>query len=153
MTMIMDDRYGRLPDPDDRTEAGYYRGVNTRRLLAWVVDAFLILIIGSFLIPFTVFTAFLFLPVFFLIVGFVYRVLTLTTGSATLGMRIMGIEMRHIDGTKLEFKTAFWHTLLYSIAIAVSPLQLISVIMMLVTDHKQGLHDMILGTAPIRTKA
>ena len=83
----------------------------------------------------------------------VYRVLTLAGGSATWGMRMTGIEIRQGNGAKLDFGTATLHTFLYTAAVMISPLQLISIIMMLVTSQKQGLHDMILGTAPIRSKA
>ena len=153
MTMVdtmTNDRLGRLPDPKDPQEAAYYDGINAKRLLAFILDALLIFMLGIILTPFTAFTAFFFMPLFFIIVGFIYRTLTLAGGSATWGMRIMGMELRRQDGTKFDFGTAFLHTLLYSVAVAVSPLQLISVIMMLVTERKQGLHDMLLNTAPIR---
>ena len=110
----------------------------------------LVAILGAFLIPFTAFTAVFFLPFFFLLVGFAYRFLTIAGGSATWGMRITGMELRRADGTKMDFRTAFLHTLIYTVSVAMTPLQLISIIMMLVNDRKQGLNDMMLGTAPIR---
>jgi uncharacterized RDD family membrane protein YckC len=105
------------------------------------------------LIPFTAFTAVFFLPFFFLVVGFAYRVLTIAGGSATLGMRIAGVELRRADSSHFDFSTAFLHTLIYTVSVGVFPLQLISVILMLVTPQKQGLHDMILSTAAIRRSA
>ena len=151
MDDILDNRMGRLPDPADAAEAGYYSGVNAKRLLAWVLDVLLIGLVGMLLLPLTGFLAVFFLPVWFLIVGFLYRTWTLASGSATWGMRIAGMELRREDGTKFDLGTAVLHTLLYTVAVAVAPLQLISVILMLVTERKQGLHDMVLSTAPIRS--
>jgi uncharacterized RDD family membrane protein YckC len=150
MTATTDPRLGRLPDPGDVTEAAFYDGVNSKRLLAWIIDSILITLITVLLTPFTAFTAFLFWPFFWLTIGFVYRVLTLAMGSATWGMAITGMELRRADGAKFDLGTALMHTALYSFAVAVSPLQLISVILMLVSPRNQGLGDMILGTGAIR---
>ena len=152
MEDTMDDAFGRLPDPHDDVEGEFYKGVNSKRLVAWIFDVIFICFLGIILIPFTAFTAMFILPFFFLVVGFVYRVFTLTGNSATWGMRLTGMEIRQADGNRLDFKAALMHTFLYSVAVAISPLQMISVIMMLVTDQKQGLGDMIMGTAPLRTK-
>lgn len=147
----MDDQFGRLPDPHDHFEGTFYKGINSRRFFAWIIDVILIGILGTILIPFTAFTALFILPFFFLVVGFAYRVFTLTGNSATWGMRMTGMEIRQEDGNRLDFGAALMHTFLYSVAVALAPLQLISVIMMLVTDRKQGLGDMMMGTAPLRT--
>jgi len=145
-----DIRLGRLPDPEDPLESAFYDGVNAKRLVAWIIDAILVTFLTLILTPFTAFTALFFWPVFWLTVGFIYRVLTITMNSGTWGMQITGIELRRGDGTRFDFGTALLHTFLYSLAVAISPLQLISVIMMLVTPRNQGLHDTILGTAAIR---
>ncbi len=79
----MEDRMGRLPNPDDSREAGYYRKVTSKRLVAWIIDSILIAILCALLVPFTAFTAVFFLPFFWLMVGIAYRVLTLAAGSAT----------------------------------------------------------------------
>jgi uncharacterized RDD family membrane protein YckC len=150
MDMTMDDRMGRLPNPDDKPEAGYYRKVTSKRLVAWIVDSILIAILCALLIPFTAFTAVFFLPFFWLIVGVAYRVLTLAAGSATWGMRFAGIELRREDGSKFNLATALVHTLLYSLFMAMFILQMISIVLMLTTARRQGLHDMILRTAAIR---
>lgn len=151
--MDIDHRTGRLPDPAFAEEAGYYDGINFRRLMAWFIDIALILILAIVLIPFTAFTAAFFFPVFMVLVGFIYRVLTMNASSGTWGMRIMGMEIRQGDGSKLTFGTAFLHTLLYSVFLSIGILLLVSVVVGLVGSRKQGLHDLILGTAPIRTSA
>lgn len=136
-----------LPDPALRGD--FYAGVRTKRLVAWVLDTILIALVSAILVPFTAFTALFFFPVFMLVTGFFYRWFTLTAGSATWGMALMAIQLRESDGHKLSSSTAFWHTVGYSVSIAVAPLQLISVIMMCVTDRRQGLTDLILNTAAI----
>lgn len=150
MDTTMNDQLGRLPDTDVAAEAVYYDRVTSKRLLAWILDSILIMILGTLLIPFTAFAAVFFLPFFFLVIGFAYRVLTMTGGSATLGMRIAGIEFRRADGSRFDFGTAVLHTLLYTVWVGVFPLQLVSIVLMLITPQKQGLHDLILSTAAIR---
>ncbi len=137
----------RLPDPD--TRADVYDGVPLKRGLAWLVDMGLIIVICLFALPFTAFLGVFFFPFLMLVLGFFYRWATIAGGSATWGMRMMGIELRNIDGLRLSGGAAFWHTLGYSVSVAVFPLQLISVAMMLSTSRKQGLSDHLLGTAAV----
>ena len=153
MTAVEDHRIGRLPDPDDRDEAAYYDGVNAKRLVAWIIDTIIIGIIGTLLIPFTAFLAIFVAPVFYGLVGFFYYTLTMSGSSATWGMRLTGIEIRQADGSGMDFSTSAMHSILYYIAVAIFPLQLVSVVLMLASPRKQGLPDMILGTAPIRRSA
>ena len=136
-----------LPDP--QTRADFYAGIRTKRLIAWVFDVVLIGVISAILVPFTAFAALFFFPFFMLVIGFFYRWFTLSAGSATWGMALMAVQLREGDGHKLSGSTAFWHTVGYSVSIVVAPMQLISVIMMCVTDRRQGLTDLILNTAAI----
>lgn len=64
-------------------------------------------------------------------------------------MALMAIQLRDRDGYKLSGSTAFWHTVGYSVSIAMAPLQLVSVGLMCVTERRQGLTDLILNTAAI----
>lgn len=137
----------RLPDPALRPD--FYSGVPAKRLGAWIVDIIAVAIACALLLPFTAFTGIFFFPAMILFVGFLYRWSTIAQGSATPGMWLMGIELRNRDGERLSSGTAFAHTLLYSISLAMAPLQLISVILMLATVRRQGLGDHLLGTAAI----
>ena len=136
-----------LPDPSARAE--FYAGIRTKRLIAWVIDVTLIAILSAVLLPFTAFTAVFFSPLFMLVIGFFYRWFTLSAGSATWGMALMAIQLRDGDGYKLSGSTAFWHTVGYSVSLAIAPLQLVSILLMCVTDRRQGLTDLILNTAAI----
>ena len=80
------------PDPFDQPE--FYSGIPTKRFMAWVVDALLVLIASVLILPFTAFTGLFFFPLLMLMVGFTYRVATLASGSATWGMRLFGMELR-----------------------------------------------------------
>ncbi len=87
-----------LPNPD--THADFYADVPTKRLLAWVIDmAFTFLLSAPFMLPFALlglvlFFPFLMIPVIWIVVGTLYRWMTISSGSATWGMRIMAIELR-----------------------------------------------------------
>jgi len=136
-----------LPDPTRKPE--FYAGVPMKRLISWVLDLVVIIGLCLLILPFTAFTGVFFFPFLMLVVGFFYRWFTLAGGSATLGMRIMAIEFRDHEGLKFRSGTALGHTIGYSLSVAMAPAQLISVILMLVTDKGQGLTDMVLGTTAI----
>ncbi|MGJ8624193.1 MAG: RDD family protein [Yoonia sp.] len=126
-----------------------YAGVPLKRGLAWIVDMMLIALLCLVVLPFTAFTGVFFFPFLMLVVGFIYRWFTIAGGSATWGMRLMGIVLRDADDRPLGSGLALAHTFGYSISMAIPPLQLISVVLMLVTARGQGLTDHILGTTAI----
>lgn len=136
-----------LPDP--ATMPAFYEGVLIKRAAAWGIDVVLIGLLCVVVLPFTAFTGLFFFPFLMLVVGFIYRWLTISNKSATWGMRMMGLELRDRDGLRLQSGTALAHTMGYSVSVAVAPLQLLSVLMMIVTERKQGLTDHLLGTAAL----
>jgi len=138
------------PDPD--TQPQFYTGVPTKRLVAWILDMVLIVLICLAILPFTAFTGIFFFPFLMLIVGFLYRVATLTGGSATWGMRLFSLEIRQGDDRPLDGATAFLHTLGYSVSLALPVLQLISIVLMLTSARRQGLTDMVLGTVALNKR-
>ncbi len=140
-----------LPNPE--TAPAFYAGVPTKRLLAWVVDVILIGVLCVLVLPFTAFTGIFFFPFLMLFVGFFYRWFTIAGGSATWGMRLMAIELRDMDGLRLTSGMAFAHTAGYTISVITAPLQLISIVAMLLTPRGQGLSDMVLGTTAINKPA
>ncbi|MCG3266365.1 RDD family protein [Yoonia sp. I 8.24] len=123
-----------------------FTGVVVKRGIAWVFDMIAIGIICTLALPFTAFTGIFFFPFLMLVIGFFYRWITIANGSATWGMRMVGITLRDVYDHPLSSQTAFFHTLGYSISICVAPLQLISVILMLVSPQAKGLTDYLLGT-------
>ncbi|WP_299962216.1 RDD family protein [uncultured Roseobacter sp.] len=140
-----------IPDPQNQPE--FYKDVPLKRLLAWGVDATLTFVLCLLVLPFTFFTGIFVFPLMFLIVGFMYRTVTLANGSATWGMRLLAIELRRTDGERLDVGGAFAHTLGYTVSWGVFPLQLISMVMMASTERGQGLSDHVLGTVAVNRRA
>lgn len=140
-----------IADPIRQPE--FYASVAPKRAIAWVLDNILIALICVVILPFTAFTGIFFFPFLMLVIGFAYRVMTLTGGSATLGMRVMAIEFRTEDGKRLDLPTAFWHTIGYSVSWSIFPLQLVSIVLMLISARGQGLTDHVLSTVVMNTRA
>ena len=136
-----------LPDPDLYPEI--YADTVTKRFFAWIVDTIAITLISILAIPFTAFLGLFFFAGLFVLVSLVYRTASLARWSATPGMRLMAIEIRARDGGPLDLPTAALHTIGYLVMSALVILQAISVILMLTSARGQGLHDQLLGTAPI----
>ncbi|MXQ06968.1 RDD family protein [Alphaproteobacteria bacterium GH1-50] len=142
---------GGLPDPV--TEAEFYADVPTKRLIAWFVDIVLISLLTALVTILSLFTALFILPVVYGVISFVYRWVSLTRRSATPGMRLVALEMRRADGDRFDGPTALMHTAGYFVSVAVFPLQLISIVLMLMSERRQGLTDMVLGTAALNREA
>ncbi|MFT6453127.1 MAG: putative RDD family membrane protein YckC [Halocynthiibacter sp.] len=101
------------------------------------------------IIPFTAFTALFFLPFLWLVVSLAYRIITLANGSATIGMRLTGIELRDSSGARFGLGLAAAHTILFSISMSMFLPQVASVVLMMTGARAQGLSDHILSTAAI----
>lgn len=136
-----------LPDPV--TEAEFYEDVPSKRFFAWLVDIFLISLITAVLTLLSLFTALFILPFVYACVSFIYRWASLSRHSATPGMRLVSLEMRKSDGDAFDGPTALLHTAGYFASVAIFPLQLVSVVLMLMSERKQGLTDMVMGTAAL----
>ena len=140
-----------LPDPQTQPEC--YEDVAMKRLIAFVLDTVLIALITVLVVPFTAFTGLFFFPLLMAAVGFVYRVITIANGSATLGMRLMAIEFRNASGARFDLGQAFLHTVGLNLSFAIMPLQLVSVVLMATTERGQGLTDHVMGSVAINRPA
>ncbi|GAA3873551.1 RDD family protein [Celeribacter arenosi] len=140
-----------LPDPE--RQPGFYESVPIKRLLAFVVDLIITVVLAALLVPLTAFTGIFFFPFLVAVVGFAYRVVTIANGSATLGMRVMGIEFRTSRGERFDLGMAILHTSLFTVWGMFVIAQIVSVVLMLTSARKQGLSDFILGTAAINRAA
>ncbi|OSP55295.1 RDD family protein [Pseudoruegeria sp. SK021] len=136
-----------LPDPDSHAE--FYSGTVVKRFLAWIVDTILILVLCVLALPFTAFVGVFFFAGLFLAIGLCYRISSLTAWSATPGMRLVAIEFRNGRGDRFDLTTASAHTVLFLIMTSLFPLQILSMLSMLVSARGQGLNDHLLGTAAI----
>jgi uncharacterized RDD family membrane protein YckC len=136
-----------LPDPE--YDHVFYDGVPAKRFFAWIVDVILIAAVSLILGLLTLTVLLWVWPILYFTVSFLYRSATIGTGSATLGMRLMNIELRNGLGQRLSGGKAMVHTGLYLFLSASLILQLISIGLMLASRRHQGLHDHILGSAAI----
>lgn len=136
-----------LPNPD--YDPSFYDGVPAKRVFAWLIDIVLISIVTLVPVLLTFGVLGFFWPILYLVLSFLYRSITISMGSATLGMRLMNIELRNAHGQRLSPTEAAFHTGLYLISWSFVLLQLISIFLMATGSRHQGLHDHILGTAAI----
>jgi len=148
--MAMHDTWA-LPDPDTQPE--FYADVPAKRLVAFVVDTLVIIVLSLLVVPFTAFTGLFFFPVLMAVIGFAYRVVTIARGSATWGMRLVAIEFRAADGRRFDLGLAFAHTLGLAISFALPLLQVASVVLMLTRPRGEGLSDLVLGTVALNRRA
>lgn len=144
---------------DPRTQPELFSGILSKRVLAFIVDAILVVIL---MIPAAIIVAILGLitlgigwllfPALFAIVALSYVGLTLGgPASATPGMRFAGIEMRTWNGGKLFPLLAIMHALIFWFSIGLlTPLILI---VGLFTYRKQLLQDLLLGIVAVNSDA
>jgi len=140
-----------LPDP--YRDAAFYEDTAIKRALAWVVDVVLITALSVALTPLTLFTSIFYFPLFYLCVGFAYRSASIAKWSGTPGMRLMSVELRDVNGERFDMVNAALHTAGYTAAVVFFPLQLMSGALMIGTARKQGLVDLVLGSAAINRAA
>ena len=140
-----------LPDPQAHPE--FYDDVMVKRFLAWLVDSALVWGLWIVLSVLTLGVLIWLLP-FFAVLDFVYRAATLSRRSATWGMRLAGIELRDRRGEPLDGGQAFAHTAGYMFSMVMFfPVQIASIVVMAISDRRQSLTDLVLGTAVLNRRA
>ncbi len=153
--MTVNRLYPGLPDPDTRPD--FYEGVTLKRGFAWIVDTILIALLTALaavvLAPFTLFISLFFLPGLYAVTSFLYRWTSLARRSATPGMRFAAITFRDRFGAPLDSGSALLHTAGYTLSFMIFPLQLVSVLLMLISERGQGLTDHVLGTVALNASA
>ena len=140
----------RLPDPYDNPRL--YEGVPLKRLLAWIIDTVLVVVICLLIVPLTAFIGAFFFPFLVMVISFGYRVITLANGSATLGMRLLAIEMRDGQDQPFDFQHALLHTLGFSFSFAFFLVQVASMIFMASSERGQGITDLVLNTTALNRR-
>ena len=140
-----------LPDPDSQGE--FYQDVATKRAFAWVIDMVAITLISLMVVIFTVGIGLFFFGLITFVVSFLYRFISISSASATPGMRLMAIELRNYRGERFDTATALLHTLGYLVSVAFVFPQILSIILMATSRRGQGLSDMVLGTAALNRGA
>ena len=140
----------RLPNPHDNPRL--YEGVPLKRLLAWIIDTVLVVILCVLIVPLTAFIGAFFFPFLVMVVNFGYRVILLANGSATLGMRFLAIEMRDGQDKRFDFRHAFMHTVGFSFSFGFFLVQVVSMIFMASSERGQGITDLVLNTTALNRR-
>lgn len=140
-----------LPDPI--LDAQFYAGVPVKRLIAWALDAVIIFVLCAIFVVLTAGLGAFIFPLIAFAANLAYRVGCLYAWSATIGMRLMGIEIRNKDGDRVDPNEALFHSGLYILITLTGFGVPASAIAMLINDRGQGLHDMVLGTTAINRPA
>lgn len=137
----------RLPDPEH--EPGLYSDLLLKRFLAWLVDLIVTFTIIAGIVVLTAFIGLFFLPVLWIVVSVTYRTVMLSNHGATLGMLLLALRLRHLDGRRPDPVVCLWHAVLFSGSMVTVVGQVVSVGLMMTTPYRQGLNDLILGTTMI----
>jgi uncharacterized RDD family membrane protein YckC len=134
-----------------------YEGVLTRRVFAFLLDYMLVALLT---IPFAILIAIfgiLTLGLGWMLFGILVPAVALvyvwnTLGGrnqATVGMRMMGIRLERLDGSRVDGMLAVVHSVLFwGLNVVLTPLILLAT---LFTDRKRTVHDLLLGTVVTRS--
>lgn len=147
-----------LPDPV--RDPQFYDGVPLRRLVAFVIDTLVIVLLMATIalvgavVGFATFgLGWVLIVPAFMVAGFVYRFTMLRERSATLGMIAAGIELRGPSGARFDTGLAAVHTLGFYATLYLPVLMLAGIVLMAFNPRRQLLHDLPLGTAMINRPA
>jgi len=133
-----------LPHPLD--DPAFYDHLIAKRFLAWVIDLAITLMLMLIVLAATAFLAIIIFPMVWVAVAVAYRTVMLTRYGATVGMLVVAIRLRRLDGSRPDPALCLWHSAIYAGTMAFVVPQVASVALMLTTPFKQGLNDWLLGT-------
>ena len=140
--------YGPAETAERLRDPALFDGILFKRVIAFLIDAALLSVVGAALVVLGIMSFGLLLPLIWPVLPvlpLVYHTLTVgAAGSATIGMRICGIRVISIDGTPPNLLQAFVLTLVFYLTLgATSGLILL---VALFTDRGRCLHDFVAGT-------
>ncbi|WP_273725350.1 RDD family protein [Brucella gallinifaecis] len=148
--------HGEVIGPHYESRA-FFEGVRTRRIMAFLIDyviVFLLCIPAAIVIfilgILTLSLGWALYAIMFPVVALFYVSRTLGgPQQATKGMQMMNIKMVRLEGGTIDPMLAVAHTVLFwGLNVVLTPLILLAT---LVIDRKRTLHDLLLGTAVIRS--
>lgn len=147
---------------DPATQPELFEGVLARRFIAFLIDlvilALPLLLLALFIVVLGIVTLGLGLLLFWffgpiaVIWALLYYGLTFgSAASATIGMRVMDLEMRTWYGSRAYFVLGAVHAIGYWLTVSfLTPLILL---VALFNDRRRLLHDMLVGTIVINNEA
>jgi uncharacterized RDD family membrane protein YckC len=142
---------------DDRPDR--LNNVRTSRVLAFLVDAALILllmgiaaVVISFLGLITFGIGWLLFFILWPAVALLYYFFTLGLNGATPGMNMFSVELRDLDGNSPHPVIGIAHPVFFWFSVGITPLYLASLVVSLLDEKKRMLHDIVLRTVMVRTR-
>ncbi len=147
---------------DPLTQPEYFEGVISRRIMAFCVDAVMIIgpiiLLALFIFIFGIVTLSLGWMLFpllgpaFVVWAILYNAVTLgSPASATLGMRLMEIEVRTWYGAPCYSVLGAVHAVCFWVSVsALTPLVLL---VALFNDRRRLAHDFLLGTVVVNNES
>jgi len=134
-----------------------FSGVIGKRIIAFFIDVIIILVLTviaallvSILGVVTLGLGWLLFPIVFPGVGLGYNAITIGgRNSATIGQRLMGLEVRMWFGGKVTPLIAAFHALLFWVSLYTAVLWLINVVWAFFDERKRCLHDIFAGVVLI----
>jgi uncharacterized RDD family membrane protein YckC len=142
-----------MPVPDPHLEPEFYEHLVLKRLLAWVVDSVIALLITLLMVVFTAGLAAFVFPLAWFAASVAYRGAMLGASGATLGMILASTRMLTRDGGRLDMTTGFLHAAIHSLGMAMFAPQVVSVILILSGPQRRALADHLLGTVIVNRPA
>ncbi|MEM7653275.1 MAG: RDD family protein [Pseudomonadota bacterium] len=144
---------------DNLTDSKLFSGVLPRRAVAYVIDLAIvgfisgsIFVVGLFIGLMTLGLAWPLVGMAIALVGLAYPVLTIGgPWSATVGMRLMGIEIRSITGERPPYLQAAVMMAVYFMS--VPPTAGLALIVTLLNERNRTLHDILSGVVAVDAKA
>ena len=134
---------------DPVTQPRLFQGVIGSRSVAFIVDAVIILVMVFLFGIVTLGLGWLLLPAT-LLVFLAYNALTIGgPKSATLGQRLMGLEVRMWSGAKVSPLIAAFHALLFWFSAGTFVLWLVDVLWAFFDSRKRCVHDILAGMVVI----
>lgn len=140
-----------LPDPVLFPE--FYAAVPLKRALAWLIDTAVTMLLVMVAVVATLFVGAFIFPLLFVAVSIGYRTVMLARFGATFGMMVTGLRWLHLDGRSPDVATAAAYSALHAGVMVFVLTQIGSVVCILLTPHRQGLHDLVLGTTMLNRPA
>jgi uncharacterized RDD family membrane protein YckC len=137
-----------------------FNGVIGKRIIAFLVDAVIILVLTALaalavlvLGVITLGLGWLLFPIVFPVVGLGYNAVTIGgPNSATVGQRLMGLEVRMWFGGKVTPLIAAFHALLFWVSLYTLILWLINVLWAFFDSRKRCLHDIFAGVLVVNRR-
>ena len=142
--------------PDRYDDWRLFEGVRTRRILAFLIDYAMVVLLYVVSVPVVIMLGIATFGIAFLLFAILAPLVALTyigwtvggPAQATIGMRLAGIRLERYDGRRIDFITAVVHAVLFwASATVFAPLLLAPLFL----EHKRTLHDLALGIVAVRS--